>query len=230
LGAALASALTRVTADRSETSRDARLALLARLALFGSAHNAGALVPLLRDFDIQIALAAGATLSDWGVDAGEIDPQPLPRPPVGSPAAVTLVVNMSAGSSFEIRLRPDVAPITSSRFLQLATGGYYDGLTFHRVVPNFVIQGGSPGANEYVGHPLYTRDERGDVSHRRGTVGLSTRGRDTGDMQFFINMVDNPRLDYEYTVFGVVPAADMADVDRIAEGDVIASIRVKEEK
>jgi cyclophilin family peptidyl-prolyl cis-trans isomerase/HEAT repeat protein len=230
LAVALASALTWVTADRSETSRDARMPLLARLAVFGSAHNAGAVVPLLRDFDIRVALAAGATLRDWGVDSGEIDPQPLERPPVGLPGAMTLVVNMSAGPSFEIRLRPDVAPITSGRFLQLATSGYYDGLTFHRVVPNFVIQGGSPGANEYVGHQLYTRDERGPLGHRRGTVGLSTRGRDTGDMQFFVNLVDNPRLDYEYTVFGVIPPADMVAVDRIVEGDAIANIRVKEEK
>jgi cyclophilin family peptidyl-prolyl cis-trans isomerase len=230
LAASLASALTRVTADRSETSRDVRLALLARLTEFGDANNAGAVVPLLRDFDKQVALAAAATLREWSGDSHEIDPQLIPRPPVGPPGSVTLEVTMRTGSSFDITLLPGVAPITSGRFFQLATSGYYDGLTFHRVVPNFVIQGGSPGANEYAGHRLYTRDERSDRSHKRGSVGLSTRGRDTGDMQFFINLVDNPRLDYEYTVFGVVPPADMASVDRIAEGDEIASIRVKQKR
>jgi cyclophilin family peptidyl-prolyl cis-trans isomerase len=230
LAAALASTLTRVTADRRETSRDARLALLARLTEFGDANNAGAVVPLLRDFDIQVALAAAATLHAWSGDNHDIDPQLLPRPPVGSPASVVLEVNMAAGPSFDIRLHTDIAPITSGRFAQLAASGYYDGLTFHRVVPNFVIQGGSPGANEYVGHHLYTRDERSRLSHKRGTVGLSTRGRDTGDMQFFINLVDNPRLDYEYTVFGRVLPADMVYVDRIVEGDTIVSIRVKEAK
>jgi cyclophilin family peptidyl-prolyl cis-trans isomerase len=230
LAAALASALTRVTADRSETSRDVRLALLARLIEFGDAHNTGAVVPLLRDFDIPVAQAAAATLHAWSGDYHEIDPQLLQRPPIRVPGSVTLEVNMAAGPSFDIRLLPSVAPITSGRFLELANRGYYDGLTFHRVVPNFVIQGGSPGANEYVGHHLYTRDERSSVSHRRGTVGLSTRGRDTGDMQFFINLVDNPRLDYEYTVFGRISPSDMARVERILEGDVITSIRVKEEK
>jgi cyclophilin family peptidyl-prolyl cis-trans isomerase len=230
LAASLASALTRVTADRSETSRDVRLALLARLTAFGDAHNTGAVVPLLRDFDIQVALAASATLREWSGDHHEIDPQLIPRPAVAPPGSLTFEVNMATGPSFDITLLPGVAPITSGRFAQLAASGYYDGLTFHRVVPNFVIQGGSPGANEYVGHRLYTRDERSGVSHKRGTVGLSTRGRDTGDMQFFVNLVDNPRLDYEYTVFGRISPADMARVDGIAEGDVITSIRVKKKK
>src|SRR5438067_1354390 len=80
---------------------------------------------------------------------------------------------------------------------------YYDGLTFHRVLPNFVIQGGSPGANEYVGDGPFMRDEVGR-SNTRGTVGISTRGRDTGDAQIFINLVDNQRLDHEYTVIAEV--------------------------
>jgi cyclophilin family peptidyl-prolyl cis-trans isomerase len=230
LAASLASALTRVTADRSETSRDVRLALLARLTEFGDAHNTGAVVPLLRDFDIQVALAAAATLREWSGDHHEIDPQLIPRPAVGSPGSLTFEVNMATGPSFDITLLPGIAPNTSGRFARLAASGYYDGLTFHRVVPNFVIQGGSPGANEYVGHRLYTRDERGPVSHKRGTVGLSTRGRDTGDMQFFINLVDNPRLDYEYTVFGRISPTHMSAVDRITEGDTIRRIRVKEKK
>jgi cyclophilin family peptidyl-prolyl cis-trans isomerase/HEAT repeat protein len=227
LAAALASALTRATQDRSETSRDVRLALLERLAAFGDDNHVGALVPLLRDFDIQIAQRTAAVLAQWTGGAYEIDPQLMSRPVVGAPSATILEVNTSSGPPFEITLLPSVAPITSGRFLQLATSGYYDGLTFHRVVPNFVIQGGSPGANEYAGHQLYTRDERSDRSHTRGTVGLSTRGRDTGDMQFFINLVDNPRLDYEYTVFGQVAEEHMPIVERILEGDMIRTIRIK---
>ena len=96
--------------------------------------------------------------------------------------------------------------------------GYYNGLTFHRVVPNFVIQGGSPGANEYAGDGLYMRDEIGTASHVRGTVGFSTRGRDTGDAQFFINLVDNPRLDFEYTVFGVGRSGDWTSSMRSSKG------------
>ena len=66
------------------------------------------------------------------------------------------------------------------------------------------------------------RDEISRLSNRRGTVGLSTRGRDTGDAQFYVNLVDNPRLDFDYTVFGHVTPLEV--MDRIVEGDTIASI------
>lgn len=117
------------------------------------------------------------------------------------------------------------APATVLRFARLASAGYYNGLSFHRIVPNFVIQGGSPGANEYIGDSPFMHDELGVWPHVRGTVGISTRGRDTGDAQFFVNLVDNPRLDHEYTVFGqILTGADV--LDRILEGDIIESIEI----
>jgi cyclophilin family peptidyl-prolyl cis-trans isomerase len=135
-----------------------------------------------------------------------------------------VTVDMGNSGSFRMRMQPASAPIAVDRFLHLATKEkYYNGLTFHRVVPNFVIQGGSPGANEYAGHADYMRDEVGG-HNVRGAVGLSTRGRNTGDAQFFVNLVDNTRLDYDYTVFATVE--DMAVVDRIQEGDVIRSIDI----
>jgi cyclophilin family peptidyl-prolyl cis-trans isomerase/HEAT repeat protein len=235
LVAGLLDALRRVTAEKKETSRDTRLALLERLRELGDPEQAGSLVPLLRDFDIPVAQRAAALLLQWTGKAQEIDPQLLPRPAI--PAAAELSteparVNLKSGKTFSIRLRGDLAPLTVARFVRLATAGYYNGLTFHRVVPNFVIQGGSPGANEYAGDRLYMRDEMSASSHERGTVGLSTRGRDTGDAQFFINLVDNPRLDFEYTIFGVASPLDV--VDEIVEGDAIAGITFekseKEEK
>jgi len=129
---------------------------------------------------------------------------------------------MKSGKVFFITLRPSVAPLTVSRFERLARDGYYNGLSFHRVVANFVVQGGSPAANEYSGDTLYMRDEISSLPNARGSVGLSTRGRDTGDAQFFINLVDNPRLDFEYTVFGMVQEPE--DIDGILEGDVISTI------
>ena len=92
-------------------------------------------------------------------------------------------------------------------------------------MPNFVIQGGSPGANEYVGIGDYLRDEPGLASHLRGTLGISTRGRDTGDAQIFVNLVDNFRLDHNYTVFAWV-SEGMEVVDRIQEGDVMESVEI----
>ena len=107
------------------------------------------------------------------------------------------------------------------RFASLAESGYYDGLTFHRVVPNFVVQGGSAGANEFD----FIRDEVSLWPHVRGAVGMSTRGRDTGDAQFFVNLVDNPRFDHEYTVFAQI-LNGIEVVDRILEGDVIERIEI----
>jgi cyclophilin family peptidyl-prolyl cis-trans isomerase len=129
----------------------------------------------------------------------------------------------SGGGSFVVRLRGDVAPIMAARVLELVTEGYYDTTMWHRVEPDFVIQGAGHGANEYVGHPRFFRDELGTVPHVRGTVGMSTRGHDTGDAQWFVNLKDNLRLNRDYTVFAeVVDGIDV--VDRIMEGDVIARI------
>ena len=127
--------------------------------------------------------------------------------------------------SFELALIASEAPASVVRFARLAESGYYDGLTFHRVVSNFVIQGGSPGANEYIGDASFMRDEVGLWPHVRGAVGISTRGRDTGDAQIFVDLVDNPRLDHEYTVFAqVLNGIDV--VDRILEGDMIERVEI----
>ena len=137
---------------------------------------------------------------------------------------VTLA-DSSGGGSFIVRLRGDVAPIMAARVLALARSHYYDGLTWHRVEPDFVVQGGGRGANEFVGYPRFFRDELGTLPHVRGTVGMSTRGHDTGDAQWFVNLRDNLRLNRDYTVFGEI--TDGIDVvDGILEGDVIARIEV----
>lgn len=141
-------------------------------------------------------------------------------------ADVRLRVHMapsSGGGSFTVRLRGDVAPMMAARVLALVRRGYYDGNDWHRVEHDFVIQGGGPGSNEYVGLPHFLRDELGAVPHVRGTVGMSTRGHDTGDAQWFINLKDNLRLGSDYTVFAeVVDGMDV--VDGVMEGDVISRI------
>jgi cyclophilin family peptidyl-prolyl cis-trans isomerase len=157
-----------------------------------------------------------------------------PAPTLLAPATVTLALGaevrlrvllspQSGGGSFVVRLRGDVAPIMAARILQLADSGYYNGGTWHRVEHDFVIQGGAHGDNEYVGHARFLRDELGTVPHSRGTVGMSTRGHDTGDAQWFINLRDNLRLGRDYTVFAEV-VEGMAVVDGILEGDQIESV------
>jgi cyclophilin family peptidyl-prolyl cis-trans isomerase len=117
------------------------------------------------------------------------------------------------------------APATVAHLVRLARSGYYNGLALHRVEPNFVVQGGGPGETEYIGDSVFMRDELGRTTHARGTIGISSRGRDTGDAQWFINLVDNPLLDHEYTVFGEI-VSGRAVAERIVEGDRIARVEV----
>jgi cyclophilin family peptidyl-prolyl cis-trans isomerase len=132
---------------------------------------------------------------------------------------------MRGGGVIEVRLFTDEAPATTARFIQLARQGYYNGLSFWRVVPGFFLQGGSPGSNEYAGDGPFMRDEIGLRGNTRGTLGLSTRGRNTGDAQFFVNLLDNPRLDHEFTVFGEITSGiDVAD--GVLEGDIIERVDV----
>jgi cyclophilin family peptidyl-prolyl cis-trans isomerase len=231
LSSALIDALRRVTAEKRDTSRDVRLALLERIDELGDPDQAGHLVPLLQDFDIRVALAASATLQKWTGKPMEIAPQLQPRSLLPTQAEIEEAgsrparVTLASGKIMKITLMPDVAPLASVRFLRLAKAGYYNGLTFHRIELNFVIQGGSPGANEYSGDGPFVHDEISAAGNSAGSVGLSTRGRDTGDAQFYINLVDNPRLDFEYTIFGRTGAGEL-----IVEGDRIDTISFEKEK
>ena len=227
LTTALVNALARVTEERKDTSRDARIALLQRIREFGTELHADAIARLLRDFDAVVASEAARTLGAWTGRTYMTDWHPLPPDQLPTAAELAIVtekvavLKMEGGEELRLRLDPLRAPLMATRFLRLANRNYFDGLTFHRVVPNFVIQGGSPGANEYAGDRLFVKDEISSRSHTTNTVGLSTRGRDTGDAQFFINLVDNPRLDFEYTVFGAVCSGIP---NSIGEGDRIINV------
>jgi cyclophilin family peptidyl-prolyl cis-trans isomerase len=120
----------------------------------------------------------------------------------------------------DIRLRGDIAPITAGRILDMVEKGKYMKGTWHRVVTDFVIQGGLEGDNEYLGGDRYFRDELGNLSHLRGSVGMSTRGHDSGDGQWFIDLSDLPRLDQDYTIFGEV-LSGMSRLDTVLEGDSV---------
>ncbi len=209
-------------------------------ALDGSSHDGAvpALAAALKrlnsegrpnSFDTRQAI--GATLTRLGQSPPALKP-PTPRVPpsltaenlrrLASPRARVAIRDVGV---FELALFTSEAPATVLHFAELAESGYYNGLTFHRLVPNFVVQGGSPGADEYAGDTEFMRDEVGLWPHVRGGVGISTRGRDTGDAQIFIDLADNPRLDHAYTVFAqVLNGIDV--VDRILEGDIIETIQI----
>ena len=196
---ALLATLERITAQRRDTSRDPRRAILERIGEVGDSGDADAVRQYLEDFDPLIAEQAAELIFAWTGATVAATPRPLAPQPVPTPAELIEIdgqralMTMEDGGTIEIALHPYAAPTNVARFVRQAREGYFEGLTFHRVVPNFVIQGGSPGANEFVGAGPYSRDEIADRSHLRGRVGISTRGRDTGDAQIFINLVDNVR-------------------------------------
>jgi cyclophilin family peptidyl-prolyl cis-trans isomerase len=230
---ALFTALDRLTKEGRENARDPRSALLDRIEELAAAREASRLRPLVADFDSTIAQRAARILSQW--TASTVVAAPVLRAAPDDPVAemlggqFELVFHMapaSRGGSFVVRLDTRGAPATAARLVRLARAGYYDGLTFHRVEPGFVIQGGSPQATEYVGDGPFMRDELGLASHRRGTLGISTRGRDTGDAQVFVNLVDNVRLDHDYTVVGEI-VRDREIAESVLEAQVIARVEVR---
>ena len=224
----LLTALKRITNEGRATSRDPRRLMLERLSELGVANE---LEFLLSDFDPFIAELAASIMSESGKPAAPKTTRFTPTPAPSEAffqrlSGAKARIRMKEAGSFVVALLPEAAPFTVAQFVKLAEAGYYDGLTFHRIAANFVLQGGSPGANEFVGTDGYIRDEVGRLSHERGTLGISTRGRDTGDSQLFINLVDNYRLDHNYTVFArVVEGLD--NVDKVQEGDVMVSVTIE---
>ncbi|MEM7350255.1 MAG: peptidylprolyl isomerase [Acidobacteriota bacterium] len=125
--------------------------------------------------------------------------------------------------SVGIELTCPEAPLTCLNFLQLAGQGYYEGLRFHRVVPDFVVQAGDPRGDGWGGPGFAIRDEMNTLRYRRGRVGMALSGPDTGGSQFFITLAPQPHLDGGYTIFGRVVAGDEV-LDRIVQGDSILQI------
>ncbi|NNF59073.1 MAG: peptidylprolyl isomerase [Rhodothermaceae bacterium] len=127
-------------------------------------------------------------------------------------------------------LDPSAAPNTVNNFVVLARDGFYDGVTFHRVIPNFMIQGGDPTgtgsggpgyrfADEFEGNPL---------RHERGVISMANAGPGTNGSQFFITHGPQPHLDNRHTVFGRV-AEGMDVVDAVQQGDVMESVTIAEQ-
>jgi cyclophilin family peptidyl-prolyl cis-trans isomerase len=136
--------------------------------------------------------------------------------------SVRAVVSTTKGP-FMIELLPGEATLNVDNFAQLAKRGYFNGLTFHRVVPNFVVQDGDPRGDGNGGPGYQIRCEINEVPYDRAAVGMALSGKDTGGSQWFVTHSPQPHLDGGYTVFGRV-VAGMEIVDRIVRGDVIRSI------
>ena len=154
-------------------------------------------------------------------------PAPVrPEPAIVAPADIVankadhLFVQLSTGGTVEILLRPDLAPRHVERIQTLVRRGFYDGLTFHRVIPDFMAQGGDPKGTGEGGSDLPNlKAEFTEVPFMRGVVGAArTTNPDTANSQFFIMYTRHPELDDNYTVIGrVVAGMDVADA--IAPGE-----------
>ncbi len=135
------------------------------------------------------------------------------------------VIVQTDKGNIEIEIFPDT-PKTSSNFLILTNNRFYDGLTFHRVEPGFVIQGGDPNGNGTGGPGYKFEDEPVTKKYDKGIVAMANSGPNTNGSQFFIMLEDNPNLPPNYTIFGKV-ISGIETVEKIQVGDVMKKVVIQ---
>jgi cyclophilin family peptidyl-prolyl cis-trans isomerase/HEAT repeat protein len=218
-----------------DTSYVARGAILGALARYGRQAAEGVLREALSDRDYAVRVRAAALLAPLVPledVAAAIRPAPIRHPaeyfespellaPTVSPH---LFIDTDRGT-IEIELAVLDAPNACATVVALAAKGFFNGLVFHRVVPNFVAQGGDPRGDGEGGPGFTIRDEFNEQPYLRGTVGLALDWPETGGSQFFITHSPQPHLDARYTVVGRV-VSGMDAVDRLQPWDVMRRVRV----
>lgn len=132
--------------------------------------------------------------------------------------------------TFQIELFADRAPITVNNFVFLAKDGFYDGLTFHRVIANFMIQGGDPTGTGRGGPGYRWDDERSalQIKHGTGALSMANAGKNTNGSQFFVTHAPQPHLDGVHAVFGQVIGEGMKVVNAIRQGDTMQTVKIIE--
>ncbi|HVT18595.1 MAG TPA: peptidylprolyl isomerase [Thermoanaerobaculia bacterium] len=224
-----------VAAALRDSSVEAGLAAIKALAARGGAQplERGAAVAVLEnlagDLPYVLRREAGRGLARLGRPVPALGPADNGKTPETYRDIVTrtrrprLVEIRTARGALRVRLACSQAPLTCLNFLALAGQGFFTGSSFHRVVPDFVIQGGDPRGDGY-GGPGYTiRDEINRLRYARGVVGMALAGPDTGGSQFFITLSPQPHLDGGFTAFGEVVAGGEA-LDSIVAGERIESV------
>jgi HEAT repeat protein/cyclophilin family peptidyl-prolyl cis-trans isomerase len=218
-----------------DESYAARVAALTSLTAFGASVATPVLTEALADKDWAVRRRAAQLLNQLSPSAdaaSRIRPAPIARavaaysqPDLANPKVSIQVFLDTDRGSIQLELAMLDAPLSIDSFLALAGKRFFDGLTFHRVVPGFVIQGGDPRGDSEGGPGYSMRDEINQQAFARGTVGFALDGADTAGSQFFIVLSPQPQLDARYTAFGRVTAG-MDVVDRIEPGDQIRRVRV----
>ncbi|TXF91370.1 hypothetical protein FUA23_01340 [Neolewinella aurantiaca] len=171
----------------------------------------------------RAALAGEPVPEPYSVDA---DAKPIDWNIIGEGAGKEVVIRLPAGRVV-LKLWPDMAPATVSSFLELVGAGYYNGKVFHRVVPNFVAQGGGPLGDGFGSEEFNLRTETPGVRwDRPGLIGMASAGKDTEGVQFFITHRATPHLDGNYTIFGEVTEGQNI-LDGVTVGTVIERIELR---
>jgi cyclophilin family peptidyl-prolyl cis-trans isomerase len=182
------------------------------------------------------ALALAAAHRAPAQDGKAVDPRAAPRATdgkapdtkKGTRVKQSAVITMDKGGEIKIDFYPADAPKTVENFVTLAKKGFYDGLTFHRVEPGFVAQGGDPKGNGTGGPGYQIKAEFNTQKHVRGTVAMArSQHPDSAGSQFYICFKPAPFLDGQYTVFGIVTSG-MDVVDGIKIGDKMKSVKIVE--
>jgi cyclophilin family peptidyl-prolyl cis-trans isomerase/HEAT repeat protein len=213
----------------------ARTAALDALVKYGPEVASPALREALADKDWAVRVHAAALLApiEPSADlAAAIRPAPTGREPsfydereLTTPTVSPRIYIDTSRGRIELEMAVVDAPLTCLAFMTLARKGFYNGVHWHRVVPNFVVQAGDPRGDGEGGPGFTIRDEINQLPYRRGTVGMALEWADTGGSQFFLTHSPQPHLDGRYTVFGqIVRGLDV--LDRIQPDDIIVRVLV----
>jgi cyclophilin family peptidyl-prolyl cis-trans isomerase/HEAT repeat protein len=192
-------------------------------------HGLATLNQALKDSDLNVARAAAEALQalDGRDRSAELPPAstgdfPLYLDEIRARGSSRVRIVTSEGP-IVVELFPGAAPNTVANFLHLATQGFFNGLTIHRVVPDFVTQDGCPRGDGWGGPGYSIRCEYNDLRYEAGMVGMALSGKDTGSSQYFITHSPQPHLDGRYTIFGrVVEGFDL--LSRIQIGDQVERV------
>jgi len=139
---------------------------------------------------------------------------------------MTRAIMETSKGTINLDLFDQDAPKTVENFVKLSKDGFYDDLSFHRVIPNFMVQGGCPLGTGTGGPGYKIKCEINDNAHEAGSLSMAHAGKDTGGSQFFICHEAQPHLDGIHTVFG--KTEDMDFVNQIAKGDKIVSVKIED--
>jgi HEAT repeat protein len=227
--------IDRFSMRNDHVDTDIRLEIMRILAAMKAKEAQPIAVEALDDSDPRLRRAAVDFFENTEIEMPDLesdryfyerDFDPSRRAELSLPLGTQRAIIQTKRGDIEIELFGDDATQTVSNFIRLATAGFYDGLTFHRVVPNFVVQGGCPRGDGWGDPGYFIRSEFNQYTYERGMVGIAHSGRDTGGSQFFITHSSQPHLNGRYTIFGKVTKG-MDVVDRIAQGDRFSVVIVE---